>query len=73
MTYTGYDEAKDEAIIKAAGRNPAQTTYDPTEARHSLDFTFAIRKTATAARNRIVATQREFGGFSVSKVINDSF
>jgi hypothetical protein len=73
VTYNGFDEEKDEEITKAARKTPSQTGYDPVETRRTIDWTFRSRKAAGNTRTRIVVLQRNTGGFSVSKVIDDSY
>ena len=73
ITYTGFDEEKDARITKAARKSPSQTQFDPVEARRSLDFTFGSVAAARNCRARIIMEQRNSGGFSVSKVIDDNF
>lgn len=73
VTYNGFDEEKDERIIRAVQKQSTQESYDPVETRRSIDFTFKSRKAANNARSRVVKTQQQLGGFSVSKVIDDSF
>jgi len=73
VTYNGFDEGKDEDIIRVARKTPSQRTYDPVETRRTLDWTFRSRKAAGNTRTRIVVLQRSAGGFSVSKVIDDSY
>ena len=73
ITYSGFDEEKDTAIIRSVRKSPTQSMYDPVETRRSLDFTFRGEKAAKTARARIVVLQRALGGFSISKVIDDSF
>ena len=73
VTYSGFDEKKDQKVIRAAGKTPSQLTYDPVEGRRSLDFTFGTAASARSSRARIVILQQSEGGFSVSKVIDDGF
>ena len=73
VTYLGFDEKKDTKVIRAAGKSPSQLTYDPVEARRSLDFTFGTSAAARSSRARIVVLQQSSGGFSVSRVIDDTF
>lgn len=73
VSYSGFEENKDLQIIRASRQDPAQTTYDPVETRRSIDFTFRSHKTATNARTRIAALRAKTTGFSISKVIDDSY
>lgn len=73
VTYNGFDEELDEEVTKVARKTPSQTSYDPVEARRTIDWTFRSRRTAGNTRTRIVVFQRSRGGFSVSKVIDDSY
>lgn len=76
VTYSGFDEKKDEKVIRAAGKDPSQLMYDPVESRRSLDFTFGTTAAARSSRARIVVLQQSRGsgsGFSVSRVIDDTF
>ena len=73
VTYNGFDEDLDELVTKAARKVPSQTGYDPVAARRTIDWTFRSRRAAGNTRTRIVILQRSRGGFSVSKVIDDSY
>jgi hypothetical protein len=73
VTYSGFDETKDAKITTAAGKSPSQRGYDPVEARRTIDFCFRSKQGAGRARARIVVEQQKSGGFSVSRVIDDTF
>jgi hypothetical protein len=73
LTYNGFDEEKDEKIIRAVRKRPSQMAYDPVETRRTIDFVFRSHRAATNSRIRVLRVQQESGGFSVSKVIDDNF
>lgn len=73
VTYNGFSEVKDAAVVRAAGRGPSQEGYDPVEAKRTIDFVFGSMVTAAKARGRLLKEQEQTGKFSVSKVIDDNF
>jgi hypothetical protein len=73
VTYWGFDEKKDEWAIRAAQRDPSQQMYSPVENRRSMDFVYDTSLKAARARTRLVDAQQRGGGFSVSRVIDDTF
>lgn len=73
VTYSGFSDTKDTAIMHAAKYPISQDGYDPVEGKRTIDYVFNSARAAASCRLRLVEVQKKLKGFSVSKVIDDNF